>query len=139
MSHPHPTAQLTAADLGDRYGAPARWRRPALWAVAALAAGTFLGWLAWAAWFHGTPQVSSELVGYRVSGDHEAVAVVQVAQDDGVRSTCRVRAFAADHATVGEVAFAGQPGRSDVVVRTERRATSVELLGCTAPGQPRPR
>lgn len=134
MSHPRP-----AADLGDRYGAPARWRRPALWTAAALVALTFGGWLTWAAWFHGTPQVSSELIGYRVTGDHEAVAVVQVAQEEGVSSTCRVRAFAEDHATVGEVAFAGQAGRSDVVVRTERRATSVELLGCTAQGQKRPR
>ena len=144
MPHPHlagdlPPAGLPTADLGDRYGAPARWRRPARWAAVAVVAAVFLGWLAWAAWFHGTPQVSSKLVGYRVSGDHEAVAVVQVAQAETVASTCRVRAFAEDHTTVGEVAFAGQAGRSDVVVRTERRATSLELLGCTAQGQPRPR
>ena len=44
-----------------------------------------------------------------------------------------------DHTTVGEVAFTPTDGLNEVVVRTERRATTVEKLGCTAPGQNRPR
>ena len=59
--------------------------------------------------------------------------------DDGVVASCTLRAFAEDHTVVGELVFAPKGGKSDQSVRTERRATSVELLGCTAPGQNRPR
>jgi hypothetical protein len=58
---------------------------------------------------------------------------------DDITATCRVRAFAEDHTVVGEVSFTPEQGRNDVEVRTERRATSVESVGCTTPGQPRPR
>ena len=59
--------------------------------------------------------------------------------EDDVVASCTLRAFADDHTTVGELAFEPVDGRNEVTVRTERRATSVTLLGCTAPGQPRPR
>ena len=43
---------------------------------------------------------------------------------------------------VGELSFTPEYGAHQPVertVRTERRATSVELVGCTAPGERRPR
>ena len=52
---------------------------------------------------------------------------------------CVVRALADDHSVVGEVAFTPVDGRNEVVIRTERRATSADLVGCTAEGQSRPR
>jgi len=54
-------------------------------------------------------------------------------------ASCRVRALAEDKTAVGELAFTPVDGVNEVVIRTERRATSVEKLGCTAPDQPRPR
>ena len=125
--------------LDDRYGARSRWRRPVTIAVAAVVAVVALGWLAWAAWFHSTPAVQSELVGFEVGGDEQVTARVQVTLEDDVEATCRLRAYADDHTTVGEVAFTPTDGLNEVVVRTERRATTVERLGCTAPGQNRPR
>ena len=51
-----------------------------------------------------------------------------------------LRAYAEDHTVVGELSFTPErSGRTDQTVRTERRATSVELMGCTAEGQNRPR
>ena len=53
-----------------------------------------------------------------------------------------LRAYAEDHSTVGELTFTPDPseGRRQVrTMRTERRATSVDKLGCTAPDQHRPR
>jgi hypothetical protein len=55
-----------------------------------------------------------------------------------------LQAFAADHAVVGEVSVtvgSDRPATSTVTtrLRTERRATSVDLVGCTAPGQKQPR
>ena len=70
---------------------------------------------------------------------HEATATIDVSLDDGVDASCTVRAYAADHSTVGEVTYTPEQGRNTVAVRTERRASSVENIGCTAPGQPRPR
>ena len=52
-------------------------------------------------------------------------------------------ASGADHSVVGELNFrvSGVSGAilREVEVRTEREATTVELIGCTAPGQTRPR
>ena len=126
-------------DLADRYGAPSRSRRPIVIALAVGLAVTGLTWLAWTAWFHSTPEVSSELISFDVTSDHEASATLQVELQDGVTASCRVRAYAEDHTSVGELAFTPVDGDNLVVVRTERRATSLEKIGCTAPGQPRPR
>lgn len=132
-------APPSATDLSERYGAPAPWRRTALVAGVAVLALAFVVWVAWAAWFHGTPAVESDLAGYDVAGEHSAVAVVEVGLDEGADASCRVRALAEDHSVVGELAFTPTDGRNEVEVRTERRATSVELVGCTTPDQQRPR
>ncbi|MDZ5660489.1 DUF4307 domain-containing protein [Nocardioides sp. S-58] len=126
-------------DLAERYGAPAPWRRPVTIGVAVLVAVVGLTWLAWTAWFHSTPAVTSEVITYDVAGDHEVRSRVNVELADDVEATCRVRAYSEDHTTVGELAFTPVDGTNEVVIRTERRATTVEKLGCTAPGQPRPR
>ncbi len=127
--------------LAERYGA-ARDRRRLVLAVASGAALVFGGWLAWVALFHATPDASSELVGYDIAGENAATGTVDVRLADGVdpeEVTCVLRATAYDHTTVGELRFTPLPGRSDYAVRTEREATSVDLIGCTTPDQPRPR
>lgn len=126
-------------DLTDRYGAPARWRRPAVVGLAVVLAVVGLTWLGWTAGFHGSPDVRSEVVTFDVTSDHQVEARVDVQLEDGVEASCRVRALAEDKTAVGELAFAPVDGPNEVVIRTERRATSVEKLGCTSPDQPRPR
>ena len=131
-------------DLADRYGAPSPSRRRLVVAGATLVVVAFLGWLLWATLFHASPSVSSELTGFDVVDDHTAVARVQVKlsdADDGAEmdASCRITAYAEDHTVVGDLAWVPQHGLQDVDIRTERRATSLELVGCTAEGQPRPR
>ena len=125
--------------LADRYGAPSPVRRRLLVGVVALVAVVALAWLAWTTVFHATPAVQSELETWAVVDEHAASATVSVALEDGVTATCVVRAIAEDHMTVGELAFEPTDGTNEVTVRTEREATSVDLVGCTAAGQPRPR
>ena len=125
--------------LRERYAPRPRWQRLALLAGVGVVAVVFLVWVAWAAWFHGTPAVESDLAGYDVVNDHEVHATVDVRLDDGVRAHCVVQATAVDHSVVGELTFVPHAGRNEVTIRTERAATSVEPVGCTAPGQSRPR
>lgn len=126
-------------DLSQRYGAPSRWQRWTVIAVAVIVVGTALVWLAWATVFHSTPDAKSELIRFDVVDSHSTRATVQVDLADGVEATCRLRAFAEDHMPVGELAFTPVDGDNEVVVRTERQATSIENLGCTTADQKRPR
>lgn len=132
---------VTTTDLADRYGAPAPWRRTALLGASVVLAAAFLGWLGWTMWAQSTPEVESAMVGYDVVDEHEVRAVVRIdLADEDVQATCLLRASAADHSIVGELSFTPSgSGRTEQTFRTERRATSVELMGCTAPGQNRAR
>ncbi len=126
--------------LADRYGAPRRGRRPLVVGGVVLLGAAALAWLAWVVLFHGRPQVTSELVGFDVAGQHAASAQYTVTRREAdVSATCLLRAYAADHTVVGEltVPVTGDRTTSTVrsTVRTEREATSVQLVGCTAPGQ----
>ncbi len=129
--------------LAQRYGAPAPWRRRTIVVASVALAVTFLVWLAWSVYEHSTPQVTSELETFSVEDDHTVTAVLVVSLDSSdVKASCTLRAYAEDHTTVGELTFTPDPseGRRQVeTIRTERRATSVEKIGCTAPGQDRPR
>jgi hypothetical protein len=131
-------------DLAERYGAPSRARRPLIVTLAVLLAAALLGWLAWTVFFHSRPEVTSQLVGFEMRGQHAATATFTVVRRDAdVRASCLLRASAADHATVGELTVPVVSGEADQQVtrtmRTERRATAVALVGCTAPGQSRRR
>jgi hypothetical protein len=132
--------------LTERYGTPSPVARRALVTVVVVVAAAFLGWLGWTAFFHGDPQVSSELVTFTVDDEHQVTARVDVRIDDeDVVATCLLRAIAEDHTVVGEVHFdvtAADLEDGHVleqVIRTERRATSVDQVGCTTADQPRPR
>ena len=128
--------------LADRYGRPAPWRRTAVLVGSGILGLLALTWLAWSTLFHASPDVSSEIVGWEVVDDNAITAQVDVVlrgDADDLEATCRVRAIAADHTVVGEASFVPEDGRNEVEVRTERRATAVESVGCTTPDQRRPR
>ena len=134
------TLFVVTTDLADRYGSPSPWQRPVTIALAAALTAVGLTWLVWVAWIHGTPEVRSEVVSFDVTSDHEVAARLDVRfGDDDVDATCRLRALAEDKTAVGELAFTPVEGDNRVVIRTERRATSVEKLGCTTADQSRPR
>jgi hypothetical protein len=134
----------SSPDLARRYGTPSRARRPLVVAGVAVLAAVGLAWLAWVVLVHGRPMVSSEMVGYSVSGQHAATARFTVVRRDAdVEASCLLRAFASDHSIVGElsvpVAGGGTVSTLSSTVRTERRATNVDLVGCTTAEQRRSR
>ncbi len=125
--------------LTDRYGVPTRRRRVGVLVSVGVVVAAFLGWLAWAAWFHATPEVESEFLGFTIVDEHAAAAVVDVRVATGTDASCVVQALAEDHNNVGELAFVPGDGRNEVTIRTERLATTVTLVGCTTADQARPR
>ncbi len=130
--------------MTDRYGRPSAARRRVIIAVSGLVGVVALAWVIWAAYVQGTPQVQSSLQTFHVVDDHTARATVVVkTRREGVRASCVLQAQAADHSVVGEVTFAvegtGKSTTHRVTMRTERPAAAVDLVGCTAPGQKRPR
>jgi hypothetical protein len=129
----------STADLADRYGRPRPWRRTAVVVGSGLVGVLGLVWLAWATLFHANPAVGSELVGWEVVDDNAVTARIDVVLKGSPDATCEVRAIAADHTVVGEASFVPTAGRNEVPVRTERRASAVENVGCTTPDQHRPR
>jgi Domain of unknown function (DUF4307) len=127
------------ADLAERYGAPSPRRRLVVIGATILLALVFGAWLAWAAIFHGDPSVRSGVVGFDVVDEHTMEVTLEVRLDDVDEADCLLRALAPDKATVGELSFTPLEGTQTVSVRTERRATSVENVGCRAEGQSRRR
>lgn len=135
-----------SAVLDDRYGRRRPRRRLLLIGASAALFVVFGGWLAWVIWDSSTPEVESDLVGWEVVDDHSATARVDVRlRDRNVEATCKLRAYAEDHTNVGELTFAvpgpdtEDSGLIEVTIRTERKATSVERVGCTTATQKRPR
>ena len=128
--------------LADRYGAPAPWKRPVLRVAITLLVLVSGGWLGWTIWEQSSPPVASGELTFTIVDDNTASTRFVIDLQDGVVATCTVRAYAEDHTLVGSVSFTPEPtpsGRVTQEISTDRRATSVELLGCTAPGQSRPR
>ena len=132
-------------DLAQRYGGPSPLLRPFVVALVVLLAAAGLGWVVWAAVSQSRPQVQSQLSSFQVHGQHRADArFTVVRQDRRVQASCLLRAYAADHTVVGELNVpvgSSSPATASLEqsVRTERRATSVELVGCTTRQQQRPR
>jgi hypothetical protein len=126
--------------LTERYAAPPAWRRRLTLAGIALVAVVALGWLAWVTFVQATPKVESELQGWDVVDAHHATASLLVTvHDASSHPRCTVQALASDHTIVGELVFVPHDGVNRVTVRTERAASAVDVPGCIADGQDRPR
>lgn len=132
---------VVGTDLQQRYRSQHPLRRPLLVAAVAVLAALALSWLGWVMLFHGRPMARSDMVSFTVDNQHAATATfIVVRRDRDVRASCLLRAQATDHSIVGELNFevgASQPTTATLTksVRTEREATSVSLVGCTASGQ----
>ncbi|MGH3373047.1 MAG: DUF4307 domain-containing protein [Nocardioidaceae bacterium] len=132
-------------DLATRYPARRAGRHLLLVVGSGLLAAVFLGWLVWVMLSHGRPEVTSDMVSFEVVDEHRATATFTVVRrTPEVRASCLLRAQSADHAVVGEVNLEVGPGGRETTtlvetVRTEREATTVDVVGCVADGQPQRR
>ena len=135
---------MTSTDLAARYGtAGSPGRRWLLAAVVALVL-VFGGWLAWVTVVQADPDVASGNLTWddEATTDNEITARFTVDMADDVREAmCTLNAYGTDRTVVGSLTFAVPRGTTQVEqpVATERKAVRLELIGCTAPGQNRPR
>ncbi|MDN5894898.1 MAG: DUF4307 domain-containing protein [Nocardioides sp.] len=127
-----------SVDLADRYGTHHPGRRVVLIITIVVAVVVAALWVVWAGWFHSTPRVASEMNTFSVVDTHTAKAVVRVKLDGAVDPNCQIRALSTDHVVVGELNFEPSEGSNEVSIKTVRKASSVDLVGCTAKDQPRP-
>ncbi|RMI40401.1 DUF4307 domain-containing protein [Streptomyces triticirhizae] len=106
-----------------------------------LALGVALvAFVAWAGFSYiGEQRVTGELTGFEVTSDSEISVHLAVRKPADTEGVCTVRAQAEDGLEVGRGEFRfDQPDDSlhqAVTLRTTGRATSAELMGCSAAGQ----
>lgn len=98
-------------------------------------------WLAWAAWFHSDPPIRAELIRFDVTGEHEVRIQIDLAlRESGISGVCAVRALAEDHTPVGEhnltTAELAEAEGTWIPLRTERRASAVEVVRCAEDAAP---
>ena len=127
--------------MTERYGSPGATRSKAVVALVVVLVGAGLSWLVWVMLVHGRPEAQSSMVSFDATGPHAAVATFAVVRSDAdVEASCLLRAFAGDHTIVGEANVTVGPGGDTQqtlteTVRTEREATSVEMVGCVTEDQ----
>jgi hypothetical protein len=127
------------ARVRQRYAArPAIAQRGGIVVVLVILAALVV-WTAWAFWVHVHPKVASSLSTWTPIGQTRMKVTADVTiYDHSVLPTCTVLVYASDHSTVGEAVFHPIDGTQTITVQTVRLGTSVDWIGCTAPGQKDP-
>ncbi|GHF87483.1 DUF4307 domain-containing protein [Streptomyces filamentosus] len=121
-----------------RYGRSADERADRKLRIAGAVLGTlFLALIGWFGWYYVVDsKISAEMIKFDVVSDSEVQVHLEVRKDEGVLGVCTLRSQSEDGAEVArkDVAVDDPAGRVDRVysLRTTARATSAELLGCTA-------
>jgi hypothetical protein len=114
-----------------------RGRRPRLGVVAALVVlvSGFGAWVLWAGLGAATPDVRSDLLGFRIVDANSVRASIEASADARRPVTCTVQAEDSNHEAVGVVRTTLPAGpaatrRADVVVRTRSLAVTAVIVGC---------
>lgn len=88
----------------------------------------------WSLLFHSSPAIDAEVTRYDVVDDRLVKVQIEVRIADDARGSCLVRATAEDHTPVGDLNLTETQLRDRegewIELRTERRATTVELVRC---------
>ena len=121
-----------------RYGRSADERADRRLRIAGAVLGVvFLGLMSWFGWYYVVDsRISAEMIKFDVVSDTEVQVHLEVRKDTDAHGVCTLRTRSEDGAEVGrkDVRVDDAADRVDRVwsVRTTARATSAELVGCTA-------
>ncbi|NJQ05648.1 DUF4307 domain-containing protein [Streptomyces lonarensis] len=137
-SGPAPGPSRPGAAPAGRYGSPAGGSGDrGLKIVGGVLGVLFLAFIAWSGISYiGKQDVTGELTGFTVVSDTEVEVTLQVRKAEGTPAVCTVRSQAEDGLEVGRVDFRFEAEGATLhrahTLRTTERATSAELLSCTA-------
>ncbi|MFF0472474.1 DUF4307 domain-containing protein [Streptomyces sp. NPDC004284] len=97
----------------------------------------FLGVMGWFGWHYVVDnKISAELIKFDVVSADEVQVHLEIRKDEGVKGVCTLRSRSEDGSEVArkDVRVDDDAARVDRVfsLRTTARATSAELIGCTA-------
>jgi Domain of unknown function (DUF4307) len=118
-----------------RYGDRGRRPRPLMVAALVVLVSAFGGWVLWAALGAATPDVRSDITGFRIIDASSMRARLEVSADAKRSVTCTLQAQDRSHEPVG-VARTTLPAGGDstrqasVVVRTRSLAVTVVIVAC---------
>ncbi|CAM5400378.1 membrane protein [Streptomyces tanashiensis] len=121
-----------------RYGRSADERADRTLRIAGAVLGVlFVGLLGWFGWYYVVDsRISAEMIKFDVVSATEVQVHLEVRKDEGVKGVCTLRSRSEDGAEVArkDVRIDDDATRVDRVfsLRTTARATSAELMGCTA-------
>ncbi|MFF5974083.1 DUF4307 domain-containing protein [Streptomyces sp. NPDC012769] len=121
-----------------RYGRSADERADRKLKIAGAVLGTlFLALMGWFGWYYVVDnKISAEMIKFDVVSDSEVQVHLEIRKDADARGVCTLRSRSEDGAEVGrkDVRVDETGGRVDRVyaIRTTARATTAELIGCTA-------
>ncbi|MFD6971705.1 DUF4307 domain-containing protein [Streptomyces sp. NPDC059979] len=119
-----------------RYGRSADERADRKLKIIGAAMGVLLlsviGWIGWG--YISGQSVSAEVIKFQVISDTEVKVHLEVRKEASVTGVCSLSSQDEGHGEVGraDFTFAQPEGRVDEVltVKTTRRATTIELVGC---------
>ncbi|MEU4278748.1 DUF4307 domain-containing protein [Streptomyces tanashiensis] len=121
-----------------RYGRSADERADRKLRIAGAVLGVlFVGLLGWFGWYYVVDsRISAEMIKFDVVSATEVQVHLEVRKDEGAKGVCTLRSRSEDGAEVArkDVRIDDAATRVDRVfsLRTTARATSAELMGCTA-------
>ncbi|MEE1817219.1 DUF4307 domain-containing protein [Streptomyces sp. SP18ES09] len=121
-----------------RYGRSADERADRkLRVVGAVLGVVFLGVMGWFGWYYVVDnKISAEMIKFEVVSDAEVQVHLEIRKDEDAEGVCTLRSRSEDGTEVArkDVRVDDAASRIDRVftLRTTARATSAELIGCTA-------
>ena len=122
---------MSKLDLADRYGASKNLALP----LSIIAAILGIAWLLWAAAFHSTPEIKTNVISYNATSGNEIALKFQVIRkDESKKFTCTLTGSDINHFIVGEIQRVIGPGERivSVVIPTRSTAAFAKVVGCTS-------
>ena len=122
---------MSQLDLADRYGQSRNYT----WLVAILVSIIGISWLIWAALFHATPEIKTQVISYNATSAKEIELKFQVTRkDDSKLFTCTLTGTDINHFVVGEIQRKIQPGERLITVSIPTRSTAAfaKVVRCTS-------
>jgi Domain of unknown function (DUF4307) len=118
-----------------RYDDGRRRPRPLVVAAVVVVVAAFGSWVLWAGLGAATPDVRSDVLGFKASSPGSVRASIEVSADKARSVTCTIQAQDHNHEVVGVTRTTLPPGAdptrdANVVVRTRALAVTVVIVGC---------